>query len=309
MNKKVWFPEESLLDCGSETSQMTARGQPEHPKKRGGRKITRRTTPTVDFSALESQRKTGDCARSSAAEHVGENERESYSTIEKRTYKRNASGLECASKQTLSGPGTSGAPSDFCGWETDNTQQSRQSHTAPLPRKTPYDRSSLCTPCDGYRSGLSSRTGSRSGPRGKGSCYVFQHFSDSRSHIQDYCAHYSYTALSAPRVDETVREVVRDQHFEEGGKKREKNEPKAHQSRHQNTSKQESNSDGRVESGKQGGTSFVKHYLQHLASRLGVGESIQRQSSLSRPTPPSISKGGRRTADLLLSPTDEKQLR
>ena len=287
---------------------MSARGQPENPKKRGGRKITRRTTPTVDFSALESQRKARDGARSSAAEHVGENERESYSTIEKRNYKRNASGLECASKQILSGP-TSGKLSDFCGWETDRTQQSRQSHSAPFPKNTSYDRSSLCTPCDGYRSGLSSRTGSRSGPRKKGNCYVFQHFSDSRSHIRDYCAHYSYTALSAPRVDETVREVAHNEHFEEGGKKREKEEPQAYQSHQQNVSKQESNSDRRANPGKQGGASFAKHYLQHLASRLGVGESIQRQSPISRPTPPSISKGGRRTTDLLLSPTDEKWLR
>lgn len=277
MNGRVWFPEKSLPEGEDGGTQKVPQGQSEKQEKRKSSKITRRTTPTVDISALDVRR-----ARDGARPE--EEERQNYSTIEKSSYKRNTAALECSSAQPLTGG------SDFCGWETDRKPLARQGLAASssLSRKCAAERSSLGTPADGYRSGVPSRASSRAGGRRKGDAYVFQHLPDTQRYIEDYCKQYSFTALSVPRMENAIREA-------EGEKVRERTQ------------------DGiRAQGGEKGGrSSCCTHsgvprdslYLQQLASRLGVRESIQLHP---RSTPPSITKRNRAASDLLVCSKEDK---
>lgn len=275
MSGRVWFPGKSVPEGEDGGTQKAPQDQSEKQEKRKSSKITRRMTPTVDLSALDERSARGG-ARPAAAE-IGEN----YSTIEKSSYRRNAAALQSSSGQPLAGG------SDFCGWETNRKPLARQglATSSSLSRKCAADRSSLSTPADGYRSGVASRACSRAGGRRKGDAYVFQHLPDAQRYIEDYCKKCSFTALNMPRMDSAIREA-------EGEKVRERTQggEKGGESRRHSHSGERRIPQGSL-------------YLQHLASRLGVRESIQLAP---RPTPPSITKKNKVPANLLVGSKEDK---
>ena len=286
MNGRVWIPEKSLPEGEDGGTQKTPQGQSQKQEKRKSSKITRRTTPTVDLSALD-VRSARDGAKPAAADIGEEEERQNYSTIEKSSYRRNTAALDCSSGQPLAGG------SDFCGWETERKPLARQGLAASssLSRRCAADRSSLGTPADGHRSGVPSRACSRAGSRGRGDAYVFQHLPDAHRYIEDYCRQYSFTALNVPRMENAIREA-------EGEKIRER-----------------TRGGDRIQGGEKGEeSSCYNHsgerqvprdslYLQQLASRLGVRESLQLHPCS---TPPSIAKRNRAAADLVMCSKENK---
>lgn len=266
MSGRVWIPESSLTDCNTLP----------HTEKRKKAKIVRRTTPTVEIP-IRCGKNDNEKIKSAS---------QNYSTIEKNSYKKNSAslGLESGS----SGLNTAARPHynpEFCGWETDVGPRNVQASSSTL-KKSAAERGYLSTPADGCRSGIPSRACSRAVGRRERNYYEFKHVSDTRDYITDYCANYSYTALSLPKKAVGIDSETGDD-MERCVCRRDE--------------------EGRGFSGRsavhRGGERYL--HVHELASRLGVGgRNSVHKKQLPQPTPPSFTK--RFAANLLVSTQDER---
>ena len=242
-------------------------------EKRKKPKIVKRTAPTVELRSTQ------------AAPSRLPGGKQSYGTIERSRYSKNALHLNL---NAPSEPCKNAA--EFCGWETDRGPRNALASSCTSRRCVAVDRTSLNTPADGYRSTLQSRACSRaSGNKRRDVYYEFRHFADIRDHLEDYCVHCSFSGLCLSRESvDAIREAVG-----EGSNNRRKMSERVVRC---------------VPVTRQHGEGS-QPFLEQLASRLGVRESLMNEKQLrygSQPTPPSFTKKSRVAADLLVTTQDEK---
>lgn len=270
MSGKVWLPESSLADDNVTCQSGQAHGIKEKQKKEKA-KIVKRTTPTVELRTPPS------------ADSVA---RKQYRSIERSSHNRSSIHFNLSATSELAHKIT-----ELCGWETDQGISPYLSSSS-VRRCTAAERGSLSTPADGYRSGVQSRTCSRANGSRRGDMfYKFSHLADSQAYLDDYCSQCSLSLLSFPR--ENSNKVISEAGGEAEG------------------NAQSGRTRGRivptrrlVQHGDPGGNRL---YLQQLAKRLGVGVMNEKQLRYRpHPTPPSITKRNRVTADLSVVTQEDK---
>ena len=266
MSGGVWLPESSLADGRDPRLPAAER------EKRKKAKITKRTTPTVEFRAESSRQRQ---------------RRQTYSTIESSSYSRRSLHL------LLNDGSPEERKTELCGWETEREQSILQSSSA--VQKSASERA------DGQRSRLQSRAEGRQGKSRKNSSYEFKHLPDPSAYLQDYCARYSHSALVLSRehsVPETGREEKED--------KCEKCK-KDYKIEQQSGGGDDSGYAMCLVKSRAGGERR-RGCLEQLANRLGVTESIQEGQLRyrPRPTPPSFTRRPRVAHDILVSTQDHK---
>ena len=278
MNSKVWLPESSLADC-EPVQQPTAAAEKE---KRRRTKITKRTTPTVEFPTENPSRRQ---------------RKQTYSTIESGSYSRKSLHL------ALNDVSTGGCPTktELCGWETERNKSFL--HSPSVVRR--------CTaePVTGQRSALQSRSGGRAcGKSRRNSVYEFRHLSDPSAYLQDYCARYCYSALVLSRENGGCLDPIVPERDEKTNSEKDTKCEQSNNSSSSQTKEEASYAQCLVKSRGSERREQQQEYLQQLASRLGVKESLQEGQLRyrPRPTPPSFTRKTRVVHDILVSTQDDR---